>query len=251
MDIHVISIFPEMFSAITEHGVIARAIKQGVISLSLHNPRDYANDRHNTVDGRPYGGGPGMVMMPDVMAKTVEAVFEKTQSEPKVIYVSPQGQRFDHKAAAGFASLPSNDSLIFIAGRYEGIDERFIVRYVDEEWSVGDYVLSGGELPVMIMVDAIARLLPSSLGNDESAKQDSFAQGLLDCPHYTRPETFEGESVPTVLLSGDHKAIEQWRLKQSLSRTQLRRPELLEAKALSVQERKLLDELEKKGTKSG
>lgn len=252
MDIHVISIFPEMFSAITEHGVIARAIKQGVISLHLYNPRDYADDKHSTVDGRPYGGGPGMVMMPNVMAKTVEAVLAKAQGESKVVYLSPQGQRFDHKAATGFANLPSNDSLIFIAGRYEGIDERFISRYVNEEWSVGDYVLSGGELPTMIMIDAVARLLPSSLGNDESAKQDSFVDGLLDCPHYTRPETFDGESVPAVLLSGDHKAIEQWRLKQSLSRTQQRRPELLtaklEAQTLSDQELKLLDELEIEST---
>lgn len=241
-----------MFSAITEHGVIARAIKQGVISLHLYNPRDYADDKHSTVDGRPYGGGPGMVMMPDVMAKTVEAVLAKAQGESKVVYLSPQGQRFDHKAATGFANLPSNDSLIFIAGRYEGIDERFISRYVNEEWSVGDYVLSGGELPTMIMIDAVARLLPSSLGNDESAKQDSFVDGLLDCPHYTRPETFDGESVPAVLLSGDHKAIEQWRLKQSLSRTQQRRPELLtaklEAQTLSDQELKLLDELEIEST---
>lgn len=241
-----------MFSAITEHGVIARAIKQGVISLHLYNPRDYADDKHSTVDGRPYGGGPGMVMMPNVMAKTVEAVLAKAQGESKVVYLSPQGQRFDHKAATGFANLPSNDSLIFIAGRYEGIDERFISRYVNEEWSVGDYVLSGGELPTMIMIDAVARLLPSSLGNDESAKQDSFVDGLLDCPHYTRPETFDGESVPAVLLSGDHKAIEQWRLKQSLSRTQQRRPELLtaklEAQTLSDQELKLLDELEIEST---
>lgn len=243
MDIHVISIFPEMFRAITEHGVIARALKQNVLSLTLHNPRDYADDKHNTVDDRPYGGGPGMVMMPEVMAKVVEAVLAEThESNTRVIYLSPQGRQFDHAAAQRFTSVSFDGSLVLIAGRYEGIDERFVKRYVDEEWSVGDYVLSGGELPAMIMIDAIARLLPNGLGNTESAEQDSYVNGLLDCPHFTRPEQFGGVSVPKVLMSGDHQAIEQWRLKQALGRTWLRRPDLLEKKILTTEETQLLDE---------
>jgi len=185
-------------------------------------------------------------MVPEVMSLVTQKVLaiasSKSSSKPKVIYLSPQGQRFDHQAALDFASAAYKGSLVFIAGRYEGIDERFVQRYVDAEWSVGDYVLSGGELPAMIMIDAIARLLPSSLGNAESAEQDSFVNGLLDCPHYTRPERFEGESVPTVLLSGDHQAIEKWRLKQSLGRTWLRRPELLEVKDMTTEEVKLLNE---------
>lgn len=242
MDIHVISIFPEMFSAITEQGVIARAIKQEVLSLDLYNPRDYTSDKHNTVDDRPYGGGPGMVMMPDVMSDVIQAVFAKVKSAPKVVYLSPQGQRFDHAAAQGFVEASNHSSLVLIAGRYEGIDERFISRYVDEEWSVGDYVLSGGELPAMIMIDAIVRLLPSGLGNAESAVQDSFVDGLLDCQHYTRPENYNGDTVPPVLLSGDHKVIARWRLKQSLGRTWLRRPDLLKSRLMTTEEIQLLEE---------
>ena len=242
MDIHVISIFPEMFDAITQHGVIARAVKQGVLSLDLYDPRDVADDRHSTVDDRPYGGGPGMVMIPDVMAKVLQLAMSKAKTKPKVIYLSPQGQKFDHQAAQGFADESASNSLVLIAGRYEGVDERFVQQYVDEEWSVGDYVLSGGELPAMIMIDAITRLLPQSLGNVESAQQDSFVEGLLDCPHYTRPEMFGSERVPQVLLSGDHKAIERWRLKQALGRTWLRRPELLLDRQLNAHERDLLEE---------
>ena len=242
MDIHVISIFPEMFDAITQHGVIARAVKQGVLSLDLYDPRDVADDRHSTVDDRPYGGGPGMVMIPGVMAKVLQLAMSKAKTKPKVIYLSPQGQKFDHQAAQEFADESASNSLVLIAGRYEGVDERFVQQYVDEEWSVGDYVLSGGELPAMIMIDAITRLLPQSLGNVESAQQDSFVEGLLDCPHYTRPELFGGERVPQVLLSGDHKAIERWRLKQALGRTWLRRPELLLDRQLSAHECDLLEE---------
>ncbi len=246
MDIHVVTIFPEMFSAITEHGVIARAVKQGVLSITLHNPRDFAEDRHSTIDGRPYGGGPGMVMMPDVMSRVLEPAVLAASSvsgvRPRVVYLSPQGQQFDHGAAQEFALESSNEALVLLAGRYEGVDERVLARFVDEEWSVGDYVLSGGELPAMIMIDAIARLLPSSLGNVESAEQDSFVDGLLDCPHYTRPENFNGDKVPQVLMSGDHQAIERWRLKQALGRTWLRRPELLEKKELTADESQLLEE---------
>ncbi len=224
MDLHVISIFPGMFSAITDEGVISRAIKQNVLNLTLHNPRAYADDKHSTVDGRPYGGGPGMVMKPEPMVKVIEAARSHAKPGAKVVYMSPQGKRFDHQAAKQFATT---DSLIILAGRYEGIDERVIEHHVDEEWSIGDFVLSGGELPAMVMIDAIARLLPDSLGNSESAEQDSFAQGMLDCPHYARPETYAGQKVPDVLLSGDHQAIAQWREQQAVARTLERRPELV------------------------
>ncbi|MCH2190295.1 MAG: tRNA (guanosine(37)-N1)-methyltransferase TrmD [Gammaproteobacteria bacterium] len=242
MDIHIISIFPEMFDAITKHGVIARAVKQGVVSLRLYNPRDFASDRHSTVDDRPYGGGPGMVMMPDVMAAVLKSALGNAKNDPHVVYLTPQGRRFDYDSAIKFAESSSSQSLVMIAGRYEGIDERFIEHYVDSEWSVGDFVLSGGELPAMIMVDAITRLLPDSLGNSQSAEQDSFVDGILDCPHYTRPEQFEGESVPAVLLSGDHRAIERWRVKQALGRTWQRRPDLLNAKQLNAEQLQLLEE---------
>jgi len=231
MDLHVISIFPDMFSAITEHGVIGRAMTQNILSLTLHNPRDYADDKHNTVDGRPYGGGPGMVMMPEPMVNVIEAARSQAKSGAKVVYLSPQGKRFDHAAAKEFAE---RDSVIFLAGRYEGIDERVLEHHVDEEWSIGDFVLSGGELPAMVMIDAIARLLPDSLGNSESAEQDSFAQGMLDCPHYARP-----------VLSGDHKAIAKWREQQAFVRTLERRPDLLEAIELTEQQQALLDEYRK------
>ena len=251
MDLHVISIFPEMFSAITDQGVIGRSIKQDVLSLTVHNPRDYADDKHSTVDARPYGGGPGMVMMPEPMSAVIKAAKAKAKGQPKVVYLSPQGKRFDHAAAQDFAQL---ESLVLLTGRYEGIDERVLDAYVDEEWSIGDYVLSGGELPAMVMIDAISRLLPNSLGNNESAEQDSFVQGLLDCPHYTRPESFlfnENEpdevekNVPDVLISGDHQAIEQWRLQQALGRTWLRRPDLLEKLELTDKQQSLLAEFKK------
>ena len=238
MDIHVISIFPEMFSAISEQGVVGRAVKQGVLGLTLHNPRDYTLDERRTVDDRPYGGGPGMIMMPEPLVKTIIAAKQAaTSDKPKVVYLSPQGQRFDHAAAINFAK---SESLVLLAGRYEGVDERVIQNYVDEEWSIGDYVLSGGELPAMVMIDAIARLLPESLGNTESAQQDSFVEGLLDCPHYTRPENFQNEQVPDVLLSGDHQAIAKWRQQQALSRTLDRRPDLLEKIELTAEQVKLL-----------
>lgn len=246
MDLHVISIFPEMFSAITDQGVIGRSIKQNVLSLTVHNPRDYAGDKHSTVDARPYGGGPGMVMIPEPMSAVIKAAKRQAKGQAKVVYLSPQGRRFDHRAAQDFAE---QESLVLLTGRYEGIDERVLDEYVDEEWSIGDYVLSGGELPAMVMIDAISRLLPNSLGNNESAEQDSFVQGLLDCPHYTRPESFlfnENESgevakkVPDVLLSGNHQAIEKWRLQQALGRTFLRRPDLLEKLELTGEQKDLL-----------
>ncbi len=246
MDIHVISIFPEMFSAISEQGVVGRAIKQNVLTLTLHNPRDYTLDERRTVDDRPYGGGPGMIMMPEPLVKTIKmakkAAKQAFKDKPKVVYLSPQGQRFDHAAANSFAQ---DESLILLAGRYEGVDERVIQNYVDEEWSIGDYVLSGGELPAMVMIDAIARLLPESLGNSESAQQDSFVDGLLDCPHYTRPENFQNELVPDVLLSGNHQAIAKWRQQQALRRTVDRRPDLLEKIELTAEQIELLERINK------
>lgn len=239
MDIHVISIFPEMFNAVSEFGVVGRAIKQNVLSLTIHNPRDQTDDRHRTVDDRPFGGGPGMVMMPAPLVKAIGAAKAAARGAPKVAYLSPQGQRFDHAAAKQFCQ---RESVVLLAGRYEGVDERVLTRHVDEEWSIGDYVLSGGELAAMVIVDAVARLLPNSLGNSQSAEQDSFVQGLLDCPHYTRPEDFSGALVPDVLLSGDHQRIADWRMQQALGRTWLRRPELLNKIDLTDEQNRLLEE---------
>lgn len=224
MKIQIISLFPEMFSALTEHGVISRAIRREVLSIEFVNPRDFADDERKTVDDRPYGGGPGMVMMPQPLALAIDHCKQR-EPQAKVIYLSPQGQQFDHQSAAQFAQ--SSGPLIFLAGRYEGVDQRIVDTLVDEEWSIGDFVLSGGELPAMVMIDAIARMLPDSLGNAESADQDSFANGLLDHPHYTRPEVFNGIAVPEVLLSGNHKAIAEWRHEQALKRTAQRRLDLL------------------------
>lgn len=227
----VVTLFPEMFDAVTRYGITGRAVDRGLVEVHCINPRDFAGDRHQTVDARPYGGGPGMVMMPGPLAAATAAAKSWLSSRgagmvaARVIYLSPQGKPLSH---AGVAQLGTLESLIFIAGRYEGVDERFIEDEVDEEWSIGDYVLSGGELPAMVIIDALTRRLPGALGDAESAEQDSFVKGLLDCPHYTRPEEFAGKRVPSVLLSGDHKRIERWRLQQSLGRTWERRPELLQ-----------------------
>ena len=213
MQVELVTLFPEMFDAIMDHGVTSRAVDRGILQLGFENPRDYTHDRHHTVDGRPYGGGPGMVMMVEPLREAINAARSKLQGDAKVIYMSPQGRVLDQQ---GVVELSKCDKLIIIAGRYEGVDERLIQSQVDEEWSIGDYVLSGGELAAMVMIDSVARLLPGVLGHQESAVQDSFYQGLLDHPHYTRPEKqVEGE-VPKVLLSGDHKAIERWRHKQAL-----------------------------------
>jgi tRNA (guanine37-N1)-methyltransferase len=214
--------------------------------MVLWNPRDYTHDVHRTVDDRPYGGGPGMVMMVEPLMAAIEAAKEAAP-QSKVLYLSPQGKRFDQSAAQ---QLAKGDGMILIAGRYEGIDERLIDAFVDEEWSIGDFVLSGGELPAMVMMDSIIRLLPGALGHADSAEQDSFTDGLLDCPHYTRPEEILGRTVPEVLKSGNHELIRQWRLKQALGRTWLRRPDLLEGRELSGEEQKLLDEF-KLAHKSG
>lgn len=237
MQIGVITLFPEMLNAITEHGVSSRAVKQGLVEINHWNPRDFTEDKHRTVDDRPYGGGPGMVMKVAPLQRSISAAKQQLGDDAKVIYLSPQGRRLDQQ---GVESLAACNKLIFIAGRYEGIDERLIDAEVDEEWSIGDYVLSGGELPAMVVIDAVVRLIPGALGHEQSAEQDSFADGLLDCPHYTRPEQLNETPVPDVLLSGDHQRIRTWRLQQALGRTWLRRPDLLKDRVLTQEEKELL-----------
>lgn len=241
MRIDVISIFPPMFEAISAFGIPGRALKAGLWSLRVWNPRDYTEDKHRSVDERPYGGGPGMVMRPEPLARTIAAAKADSDVAAKVLYLSPQGRQLDH---AGVVELVARGRLILLAGRYEGVDERVLATDVDEEWSVGDYVLSGGELPAMVMIDAIVRQLPGALGDEDSAEEDSFVSGLLDCPHYTRPEMYAGQPVPEVLLSGDHARIRRWRLKQSLGRTWLRRPDLLAKLTLSREQQELLAEFQ-------
>ncbi|MFD1261113.1 tRNA (guanosine(37)-N1)-methyltransferase TrmD [Entomomonas asaccharolytica] len=239
MQFELITLFPEMFEAITGHGITGRAVKQGLMTLNCHNPRSYTHDRHHTVDDRPFGGGPGMVMK---IAPLEAALLEAKKHVPpttKVIYLSPQGNKLTQVAVQ---QLAKEQALILIAGRYEGIDERFIESFVDEEWSIGDYVLSGGELPAMVMIDAITRQLPGALGCNESAEQDSFMNGLLDYPHYTRPEVYNEQRVPAVLLSGNHEHIRRWRLQQALGRTWQRRADLLDSRSLSGEEQQLLAE---------
>ena len=248
MHFHVITLFPEMVEQITAEGVLGRAIKQGIIGLTCWNPRDFTQDRHRTVDDRPYGGGPGMLMKVQPLADAITAAKDRAGKNAKVIYLSPQGNRLNQDKVRELAQPGIDEpqtSVILIAGRYEGIDQRLIELYVDDEVSIGDYVLSGGELAAMVVIDAVARMLPGVLGDDESAQQDSFMQGLLDCPHYTRPEQIEGKKVPEVLLSGDHEAIARWRLKQSLGRTWLHRPDLLESVKLDDEQMILLDEFRK------
>jgi len=239
MKVEVITIFPEMFAAIGEYGVSSRAVKQGLLQLNCQNPRSFTEDRHQTVDDRPFGGGPGMVMKIQPLERALAAAKASAGEAAKVIYLSPQGRRLDQSAVR---ELAEEEALILIAGRYEGIDERFIEAHVDEEWSIGDYVLSGGELPAMVLIDAVTRLLPGALGHADSAEEDSFSDGLLDCPHYTRPEVYEGIRVPEVLLSGNHEHIRRWRLMQSLGRTAERRADLLDCRSLSGEEQKLLAE---------
>jgi tRNA (guanine37-N1)-methyltransferase len=237
MHIGVVTLFPEMFQAITDYGVSGRAVKQQLLQLQTWNPRDYTDDRHRTVDDRPYGGGPGMVMKIEPLRLAIGAAKAALGESAKVIYLSPQGRQLDQQ---GVEELATNERLIMVAGRYEGIDERLIQAVIDEEWSIGDYVLSGGELAAMVMIDAVVRQVPGVLGHELSAQEDSFADGLLDCPHYTRPEIYQGKPVPSVLLSGDHEKIRRWRLQQALGRTWLRRPELLEQRELSSEEQELL-----------
>lgn len=227
----VITLFPKMFEAIKQDGITGRALKKGLFELALVDPRDFAENKHGTVDDRPYGGGPGMVMMAGPLRAAIAKAKALAPSVAKVIYLSPSGKRFNHRVARQFAA--KRDPLIFIAGRYEGIDQRVIDNDVDEMLSLGDYVLSGGELPAMVVIDAIIRWLPEALGHEASAINDAFCEeneGLLDCPHYTRPACLDGDGVPEVLLQGDHQAIAKWRREQALKQTQLYRPDLLEKK---------------------
>jgi tRNA (guanine37-N1)-methyltransferase len=239
----VVTLFPEMFESVTGSGVTGRARERKLYELVLWNPRSFAANSYRTVDDRPYGGGPGMVMMAEPLEKALTAARQRQKSagvtRARTVYLSPQGRPLEHRRVMEYAAL---QGLTLLAGRYEGVDERLVARAVDEEISIGDYVLTGGELAAMVVIDAVVRQLPGALGDADSAEQDSFAGGLLDCPHYTRPEVYEGAAVPPVLLSGNHAEIARWRLKQALGRTWRRRPELLEMRGLSDEERKLLDE---------
>lgn len=264
MWIGVVSLFPEMFQAVTEYGITGRAVENGILTLDYWSPRDFAVDRHKTVDDKPYGGGPGMLMKVQPLRDAISAAKSKSASlgiveksagvdtrtgvegtglknarECPVVYLSPQGKKLDQKE---LENLSTFDHLILVAGRYEGIDERVVEQDIDYEYSIGDYVLSGGEIPAMVLIDGLTRLLPGALGDDESAQRESFVDGLLDYPQYTRPEQVENHRVPEILLSGNHAEIEKWRMKQALGRTFRRRPDLMNRFKLSPYEAQLLDE---------
>jgi len=242
----VVTLFPEMFVAVAQSGITSRALEAGLWSLTTWNPRDFTTDRYRTVDDRPYGGGPGMVMLAEPLERTLDAV--KTAGGGRVVYLSPQGRRLDH---ARVMELMREQAITLLCGRYEGVDERLLERRVDEEISIGDFVLSGGEVAAMALMDAVVRQLPGAVGDSASVVEESFADGLLDCPQYTRPETYLGERVPEVLMSGHHENIRRWRLKQALGRTWLRRPDLLAARRLNQEESKLLEEFrQESGAKS-
>jgi tRNA (guanine37-N1)-methyltransferase len=242
MRFDVITLFPALFDALLDFGITGRAMDRGLFSFKAWNPRDFATDNYRTVDDRPYGGGPGMVMLAEPLDAAMDAIEAELQQEnamPHVIYFTPRGRPLDHPKVIELASRPA---LTLIAGRYEGVDERFLRRRVHEEISLGDFVLSGGEIPALAVMDAVIRHLPGSLNNAESALQESFVDGLLDAPCYTRPEIYRGEAVPDVLLSGNHKAIERWRLAQRLKLTAEKRPDLLDKREMNPAEMDLLDE---------
>lgn len=235
----VISLFPEMFSAVCDSGVTSRAVKRGLIEVNVWNPRDYTLDKYQTVDDKPYGGGPGMLMKVQPLRDAISAARQSAPEGTKVVYMSPQGERLSHSLVTRFHNW---GSLILIAGRYEGIDERILQKEVDLEVSIGDYVLSGGEIPAMCVIDAVSRMVPGVLGDIRNAHEDSFADGLLHFPQYTRPEVIDGMEVPEVLMSGNHEKIRRWRLQQALARTYERRPDLLQSRLLNREEQKLLNE---------
>jgi tRNA (guanine37-N1)-methyltransferase len=237
--IAVVTLFPVMIREALAHGVVGRAVERGVLGVECFDPRAYAADVHRTVDDRSYGGGPGMVLKVEPLRSAVRAALAALPQGSRRVYLGADGRRFDQGMARAARSWPG---LLLVAGRYEGVDERLIERETDEQWSIGDYVLSGGELPALVVIDAIARLIPGTLGSAESAEQESFSDGLVDWPHYTRPQVVDGQTVPAVLMSGDHTAIGRWRLQQALGRTWLRRPELLERRGMSDEERVLLEE---------
>jgi tRNA (guanine37-N1)-methyltransferase len=239
MWVGVVTLFPEMFEAITAFGITGRAVDNGILELAFWNPRDFATDRHRTVDDKPYGGGPGMLMKVEPLSEAITAARKAAGDGARVFCLSPQGKRLDQQT---LKELAGRERMILVAGRYEGIDERIIEAEIDEEYSIGDYVVSGGELPAMVVIDGITRLLPGAVGDPDSVERDSFYSGLLDYPQYTRPESFEERDVPAVLLSGNHEEINRWRLKQALGRTQLRRPDLLQHRELTETETRLLDE---------
>ena len=240
MRFDVVTLFPQMFVAVTQSGITSRALEAGLWKLETWNPRDFTKDNYRTVDDRPFGGGPGMVMLAEPLEKALDAA--RAAGGGRVIYLSPQGRKLDHRRVV---ELAKEAALTLLCGRYEGVDERLLRLRVDEELSLGDFVLSGGELAAMALIDACVRQLPGALGDEQSALQESFADGLLDCPHFTRPETYSGERVPDVLLSGHHENIRRWRLKQALGRTWLRRPDLLQARGMSKEEQALLAEFQK------
>ena len=239
MHFEVVTLFPELVAQVGRFGVVGRGLERGLLRLGTTDPREFATDAHRTVDDRPYGGGPGMLMKVEPLRSAIRAARARLPAGSRTVVLSPQGRVFNQAVAGEYRALPG---LLLVAGRYEGMDERLLRMEADETLTVGDYVLSGGELPAMLVVDAVARLVPGVLGDENSAVEDSFSDGLLDCPHYTRPETVEGLRVPPVLLSGDHEAIRRWRLKQSLGRTWTVRPDLLSGRALTAEERQLLDE---------
>ncbi|MES3007382.1 MAG: tRNA (guanosine(37)-N1)-methyltransferase TrmD [Pseudomonadota bacterium] len=254
MQIGIVTLFPEMFTAVTDYGITGRACRENIVTLQCWNPRDFTQDRHRTVDDRPFGGGPGMLMKTEPLQAAIAAAKAGLNTEvtdageqiadcevivPTVIYLSPQGRKLDQQ---GVVELASRKKLVLVCGRYQGIDERVLRNDIDEEWSIGDYVLSGGELAAMVLVDALTRYQPEALGHEGSAAADSFADGLLDCPQYTRPQEYKGESVPEVLLGGNHEHIRIWRLKQSLGSTWLKRPDLLEKMTLSAEYKGLLEQ---------
>jgi len=239
MRFDVVTLFPDMVSAAASYGVTGRAIERNIVSLSVWNPRDYTQDRHRTVDDRPYGGGPGMVMKYQPLHDAVLSAKQAGHGKAKVVYLSPQGRLITQAMLAEACDI---SQLILVAGRYEGVDERFVDLDCDEEWSIGDYVISGGELAALIVIDAVTRLLPGVLGDEASAQQDSHADGLLDCPHFTRPEQLDDHAVPEVLLGGNHAEIDRWRMKQMVGRTWQRRPDLLQKKNLSAEQEHLLQQ---------
>jgi tRNA (guanine37-N1)-methyltransferase len=239
MRIAVVTLFPAMMREALAHGVVGRAVERGILEVEYFDPRDDATDVHRTVDDRSYGGGPGMVLKVEPLRSALRRAMAAQPAGSRRVYLGADGVRFDQRAARAASEWPG---LTLVAGRYEGVDERFIERETDEQWSIGDYVISGGELPALVVIDAIARLIPGTLGSEESAVHESFSDGLVDWPHYTRPAEIDGQEVPAVLMSGDHAAIRRWRLRQALGRTWLRRPELLERRDLSDEERKLLEE---------
>ena len=243
MLIGIVTLFPEMFAAVTDYGITGRATREGIVSVECWNPRDFTTDKHRTVDDRPFGGGPGMLMKTEPLQAAIQAAKEglgaEQEEKPLVIYLSPQGRKLDQQ---GVEQLAKRKHLVLVCGRYQGIDERVLRNEIDEEWSIGDFVLSGGELAAMVMVDAITRYQPQALGHEGSAAADSFADGLLDSPQYTRPQEYEGESVPAVLLGGNHEQIRVWRLRESLGNTWLKRPDLLEKLTLNAEQKILLEQ---------